>query len=86
MPTVVSSRALVPIGRRIRNAPEDSDASKAIVLRRKQQDDSEDLSKALIIRPSDDAKDDRQALVLYRKKGAQEMLRELVELYAPPAL
>ncbi|CAE6373255.1 unnamed protein product [Rhizoctonia solani] len=78
MPTVVSSRALVPIGRRIRNAPEDSDASKAIVLRRKQQDDSEDLSKALIIRPSDDAKDDRQALVLYRKKGAQEMLRELV--------
>ncbi|KAF8749705.1 HicA toxin of bacterial toxin-antitoxin [Rhizoctonia solani] len=61
MPTVVSSRTLVPIGRRIRNAPEDSDASKAIVLRRKQQNDTEDLSKALIIRPSHDAKDDRQA-------------------------
>lgn len=78
MPTVVSSRALVPIGRRIRNAPEDSDASKAIVLRRKQAgEENEDLSKALIIRPSDDGKDDRQALVLYRKKGGPEALREL---------
>ncbi|KAJ1300287.1 hypothetical protein OPQ81_005113 [Rhizoctonia solani] len=74
MPTVVSSRALVPIGPRIRNAPEDSDASKAIVLRGQQQGDTEDLSKALIIRPADDGRDDRQALVLYRKKGAQEML------------
>ncbi|KAF8747659.1 HicA toxin of bacterial toxin-antitoxin, partial [Rhizoctonia solani] len=86
MPTVVSSRTLVPIGRRIRNAPEDSDASKAIVLRRKQQNDTEDLSKALIIRPSHDAKDDRQALVLYRKKGAQEMLRELVAWHKSSAL
>ncbi|KAG8732008.1 hypothetical protein FRC11_001107 [Ceratobasidium sp. 423] len=86
MPTVVSSRALVPIGRRIRNAPEDSDASKAIVLRRKQQGETEDLSKALIIRPADDGKDDRQALVLYRNKGAQEMLRSLVAWHKSSAL
>ncbi|CAE6497470.1 unnamed protein product [Rhizoctonia solani] len=86
MPTVTSSRALVPIGRRIRNAPEDSDASKAIVLRRKQQGETEDLSKALIIRPSDDGKDDRQALVLYRRRGAQEMLRQLVGWHKSSAL
>lgn len=76
MPTVVSSRALVPIGRRIPNALEDSDASRAVVLRRKQ--DGEDLSKALIIiRPADDGKDDRQALVLYRQRGGQEALKEM---------
>lgn len=86
MPTVVSSRALVPIGRRIRNAPEDSDASKAIVLRRKQDGETEDLSKALIIRPADDGKDDRQALVLYRKKGGQEALKELADWHKSSAL
>lgn len=87
MPTVVSSRALVPIGRRIPNAPEDSDASKAIVLRRKQAgEENEDLSKALIIRPSDDGKDDRQALVLYRKKGGPEALRELAEWHKSSTL
>ncbi|CAE6449635.1 unnamed protein product [Rhizoctonia solani] len=86
MPTVVSSRALVPIGRRIRNAPEDSDASKAIVLRRKQQGETEDLSKALILRAPDDGKDDRQALVLYRRRGAQEMLRQLVAWHKSSAL
>ncbi|KAF8598711.1 hypothetical protein BDV93DRAFT_526620 [Ceratobasidium sp. AG-I] len=87
MPTVVSSRALVPIGRRIPNAPEDSDASKAIVLRRKQAgEENEDLTKALIIRPSDDGKDDRQALVLYRKKGGPEALRELAEWHKSSTL
>ncbi|KAH7332604.1 hypothetical protein B0J17DRAFT_722141 [Rhizoctonia solani] len=86
MPTVVSSRALVPIGRRIHNPPEDSDASKALVLRRKQKDETEDLSKALIIRPADDGKDDRQALVLYRKRGAQEHLRQLVAWHKSSAL
>ncbi|CAE6418073.1 unnamed protein product, partial [Rhizoctonia solani] len=86
MPTVVSSRALVPIGRRIRNAPEDSDASKAIVLRRKQQGETEDLSKALILRAPDDGRDDRQALVLYRRRGAQEMLRQLVAWHKSSAL
>ncbi|CAE6526758.1 unnamed protein product [Rhizoctonia solani] len=86
MATVVSSRALVPIGRRIRNPPEDSDASKALVLRRKPKDENEDLSKALIIRPADDGKDDRQALVLYRKRGAQEHLRQLVAWHKSSAL
>ncbi|KAG8779262.1 hypothetical protein FRC12_024491, partial [Ceratobasidium sp. 428] len=59
MPTIVSSRALIPVARRIRNAPEQDDVSKALVLRKKQEgDEKEDLSKALIIRPPDDGKDD----------------------------
>ncbi|KAG8685986.1 hypothetical protein FRC08_012795, partial [Ceratobasidium sp. 394] len=87
MPTVVSSRALVPVARRIRNAPEQDDASKAVVLRKKQAgEDTEDLSKALIIRPSDDSKDDRQALVLYRKKGGPQALRELAEWHKSSTL
>ncbi|QRV96685.1 hypothetical protein RhiJN_24703 [Ceratobasidium sp. AG-Ba] len=87
MPTVVSSRALVPIRRRIANPPEDDDASKALVLRRKQAgEENEDLSKALIIRPSDDGNDDRQALVLYRKKGGPQALRELAEWHKSSTL
>ncbi|KAG9098131.1 hypothetical protein FRC06_006777 [Ceratobasidium sp. 370] len=87
MPTVVSSRALVPVARRIRNAPEQDDASKAVVLRKKQAgEDTEDLSKALIIRASDDGKDDRQALVLYRRKGGPQALRELAEWHKSSTL
>ncbi|KAG9122410.1 hypothetical protein FRC07_001219, partial [Ceratobasidium sp. 392] len=87
MPTVVSSRALVPVARRIKNASEQDDASKAVVLRKKQEgDETEDLSKALIIRPADDGRDDRQALVLYRKKGGPQALRELAEWHKSSTL
>ncbi|KAG8791145.1 hypothetical protein FRC12_010082, partial [Ceratobasidium sp. 428] len=87
MPTIVSSRALIPVARRIRNAPEQDDVSKALVLRKKQEgDEKEDLSKALIIRPPDDGKDDRQALVLYRSKGGPEALRSLAEWHKSSTL